>query len=731
MNYRNAHIIFTLCLLFAVGSMYAQNISKKDSTNKQNDTIAKTKILKEVVINSKRKVFETDKGKLIFNVQNSALTTGQTALDMLKKLPGVSLGQDEQISFRGSAGINIMVDGKMTYLSGNQLTNFLQGMSAEDINKIELITTPSAEFDAAGNAGIINIVPKRTLKKGYAVDLRSSVSKGKCWMTNQNISASMRTQKVNLYGSFDYNMPYSFMQGESGNTINNNGNVLQLNRENENDFKTKYYTWRFGTDWQFSPKHNIGVSYHGYLDDWLGEKYSTVKQLNASGNLLAYSNTENNLVEPYHYDAVNTNYKFDIDSMGKKITADANYTSYSNFSDGWMSTRNYTSNGSLLNQNVLKASQPGFVKIFSAKADADLPFKTFNLKTGLKYAEVTNDNQYRFDSLQAGNDVEIEEMSNHFKYKEHIAAAYLSGAKKFGKTSVEAGLRLEHTNANGYTVKQNISNKWQYGKLFPSLAVEQIINADNKVDFTLSRRINRPSYTELNPVRWYNDPYFYYSGNPNLVPELAWVYSLTYSLKSKYIFSATYNQGVNYIDRRLEMEGNGVTVKSMSDNFGKRHRFDFTTSVPFNLWKFWDIQLFTDLNYTSYPISLLSSEKRLSIWAVTTTLQQDFTLPKDFTLNLAAYFFTSELRGIYITKPTGFLNFGVKKSFFAKKFITQLSVSDICNTNRYQAISQSDIANYYYKDRPYSRVIGLSFKYHFGGELVKSSTKKTEEQERL
>lgn len=210
---------------------YTLNISLAESAT----------VLEGVTISSKKNVFETDKGKLVFNVQNSSLATGQTALDMLKKLPGVSVGQNEQILFRGSAGINIMIDGKMTYLSGNQLSNFLQGMSAEDINKIEIITTPSAEFDAAGNTGIINIVPKKSLKKGYAVDVRSSVSKGKYWMTNQNISTSLRTGKVSLYGSFDYNMPYSFMQGKSGNTINDNGTILQLDRENENDFKTKYY----------------------------------------------------------------------------------------------------------------------------------------------------------------------------------------------------------------------------------------------------------------------------------------------------------------------------------------------------------------------------------------------------------------------------------------------------------------------------------------------------------
>ncbi len=720
-------IIFALCLLFSANWVSAQ----KDSTGVRKDTVAKVELIKEVSINARKKVFETDKGKLIFNVQNSALSTGQTALDLLKRVPGVSVGQNDQILFRGSPGINVVIDGKMTYLSGSQLASFLMGMSAEDITKIEIMTTPSSEFDAAGNAGIINIISRKNIKKGYAIDLRSSVSKGKYWMNNQNITSSFRTKKINLYSSFDFNTPHSYSKNQSGNTITDNGTVLQLSRNNESIYKVKYYTWRVGADWQFLARHSIGISYNGYFDDFKSFNYSTVDRLDHSGNLQSYIRSENKQIEPYHYDDVSMKYKFDMDSLGKNITADANYTSYRNFSDGLMTTDGYALNDVFLDRKVQKSHQPGSVKIKSFKADADLPFQKFRIKTGVKYAEVENDNQFRFDSLQAGNYVKIDALSNHFKYREHIAAAYLSGSKTFSKTSIEAGLRLEYTNADGYMVKQDLTNKWQYTKLFPSLTIEQIISDDHKLDFSVSRRINRPSYSDLNPVRWYTDQYFYYSGNPNLLPEMTWVSSLTYSLKSRYIFTAIYNRSNHFINRRLAIDDNGFTVRSMSDNFGKRQRFDFTTSVSVKPLKFWDLQLFNDVSYTMYPISLQLGEKQVSKWSLSTMLEQDFTLPKDFSVNLVASFTTSELRGIYSTGPLGFVNIGVKKSFFNKKFVAQFSVSDLFNTTRYKAKSQTDIADYYYNDKPYSRVLSVSLKYHFGGELIKSSSRKTEEQERL
>lgn len=687
--------------------------------------------LDEVVINFKKPVIEADKGKVVFNVANNASNSGITAFDLLKRIPGVSIGQNDEILFRGSAGINVMIDGKMTYLSGGQLANYLKGMSAEDLNKIELITTPPAEFDAAGNSGIINIIPKRNLRQGYAVDIRSSVSKGKFWMNNQNIASSFRAEKWSVNGMFDFKTPHSYTQNKSGNTINDNGTVLQLERQNEISKKIKYYTWRLGADWQFLPKHTIGVNYHGYFDDYRSYNYSNINRLYENGNVHSLMRSSNDIVEPYHYDALNLNYRYDIDSLGRKITADAHYTSYRNFSDGLLTTGNYSADGSFINENILRSHQPGFVRIKSVQADIDLPYEKYAVKAGLKYAEVENDNRYSFDSLQSGNFVKVETMSNHFKYMERIAAAYLSGSKTFGKTGVEAGLRLEHTNADGHTVKQDISNKWEYTKLFPSLAVEQVINDDNELNLLISRRINRPSYTELNPVRWYTDQYFYYSGNPDLIPELAWVYNLTYSLKRKYIFSAAYNQSFNYIDRNLIIDDDGATVRSQSANFGSRKRFDFSLLAPVPLFPFWDAQLFSGVSYTSYPISQLLSDKRFSQWSGMFSLQQNISLPRGFNMNLSGFYYTSELRGIYLTQPVGWIDFGIKKSFLNNKLEAQFSVSDVLNTNRYWADSLTDVTDYYYRDKPYSRIFGLSFQYHFGGKLIKSSNKKTEEQERL
>lgn len=685
--------------------------------------------LQEVIIKSKKQPVEIDKGRIVFNLQNMATTAGLSAFDVLKKMPGVTVGQDENILLRGSSGVNILLDGKMTYLSGKQLSNFLKGISAEELNKIELNLTPSAEYDATGNAGIINVVPKKNMKKGYAVDIRSGISKGKYWMANESISASHRSKKnISLYGSFDFRMPRSFWHSSSGNTIRESNKSVILQRENLATDMPLYYSWRAGGEWQMLSKHVLGIDYNGYFDDWKAHNHSTVKNTD-DNSLLSAIRSSNTFIEPYYYDALNFNYRFDIDSTGKKISAETHYVSYRNYSDGFLETDEYSRDESYTGSNLLRSHQPGFIKIKSAKADAELPLKKIAIKTGLKYAAVTNDNQYRFDSLLNGVYAEVDSMSNHFKYKETIAATYISATEKFNKTSINAGLRGEYTKADGYTVKQDVSNHWKYGKLFPSLSIAQELNERNKMTLSVSRRINRPAYSQLNPVRWYTDRYFYYAGNPDLVPEIAWVLSTAYTLQRKYVFTITYNHSNNYINRKLTLDGSAI--KTQAYNLGVMQRLDMMASLPLQVTPFWEMQLMPVVTYMAYPVSRLTGNKTLSKWFATLSAQQQLKLPAGIKMDISTQCATAALRGVYITRSYFYTDIGFKRSFFAGKFDAQLSFSDLFNTNVYNGVSQSDISDYYYKDKPDTRRVGFTLHYHFGSDLIKGGNKKTEEQERI
>jgi len=689
--------------------------------------------LKAVTVTARKEAIEIDKGKLVYNVGNSATSAGSSALELLRKLPGVSIGQDDQIMLKGAGGINVMIDGKMTYLSEQQLVQLLRSMSGESIAKIELISAPGAEFDAAGNAGIINFVTKKNVFVGYSLDILSGISKGRFWMNNQNVAASYRNSKVNVSGSFDYNTPHRFMQSQTSNTVADQGQRITLDRRLQTPTKINFYTYKANIDWQLIPKHQLTAGYNGYLDDYVKDNaISRVSRLDPQNKLIGVVESTNYLTEPYHYDAANLGYQFLIDSAGKKLTADAHYISYRNLSDGLLTTRYLNAQGQIAAPDEqLQVHQPGTVSIKSIKADLDLPFTGFHVKAGLKYADVRNQANYRFDSLSAGEFIEAESMSNHFHYSEQIAAAYASVSGKLDRTQWEAGVRMESTNARGYTLEEEIDNSWKYSQLFPSLSAEHEINKNHKVNFSVSRRINRPAYSTLNPVRWYYDQYFYYSGNPYLRPEMAWIYSAGYTLKDRYVLSASYSTRSNYLSRRLVIEENTGAIISQSANLGSMRRLDVTASVPLHLLDFWDLQLTAGASHTSYPIPLLESEKITALWAASAMLSQQFKLPAGFHAELSATWTSRELWGIYQKESIFFTDFGLKRSFMKGKLDVRFAFTDFLRTNRYRGRSLTDYTDYRYDDLPDTRRASLSVKYHFGGQLQPGRSRRIEEQDRL
>lgn len=725
-----------LVLFFLTVPLFAQDIKKQiDSPAKEDSsTVMKDSAqqLKAVTVTARKDAIEIDRGKLIYNVGNSPASAGSSALDLLRKLPGVSIGQDDQIMLKGAGGINVMINGKMTYLSGQQLVQLLRGMSGESIAKIELISAPGAEFDAAGNAGIINFVTKKNVFVGYSLDILSGISKGRSWMNNQNVSASYRNSKVNVSGSFYYNTPHRFMQSRTSNTVLDQGQRIKLDRRLQTPTKINFYTYKVNIDWQLSPKHQLTAGYNGYLDDYVKDNaISRVSRLDAQSKLIGVVESTNYLAEPYHYDAANLGYQFLIDSAGK-LTADAHYISYRNLSDGQLTTRYLDAQGkTVAPDEQLQVHQPGTVSIKSIKADLDLPLPGFLVKAGLKYAQVHNQANYRFDSLAAGAFIEAESMSNRFRYTEEIAAAYASVSGKLDRIQWEAGVRIESTNARGYTLEEEVDQSWKYTRLFPSLSAEYEINKNNRVNFSASRRISRPAYSTLNPVRWYYDQYFYYSGNPYLRPEMAWTYSAGYTLKDRYVLSVSYSTRSNYLSRRLAIEENTGAIISQSANLGSMRRFDLTASVPLHLLAFWDLQLTAGTSYTSYPIPLLESEEIAALWAASAMLNQHFKLPAGFNAELSATWTSRELWGIYQKESIFLTDFGLKRSLMKGKLDVRVAFTDFLGTNRYRGRSLTDYTDYRYDDLPDTRRVSLSVKYHFGGQLQSGRSRRIEEQDRL
>jgi hypothetical protein len=549
-------------------------------------------------------------------------------------------------------------------------------------------------------------------------------------MFNENISASINTRQLSLYGSFDYNTPNRKVKSTSGNSVQEKDTAYRLERISTSNYHIKFYTYRLGADWRFGDRHQLSAHYHGYFDDFTAPKEAIVNRYTGAHQLHSAVNTFNNIIEPYHYNAGNLAWTWQIDTTGKKLTTETHYISYRNLSDALMTS--VTTDGATGTEtaiNALRSHQPGYITIRSAKTDLEWPHKHIVWKAGLKYAWISNDNNYRFDSLIGNVYKEAGSMSNHFLYDERISAAYISASKKFKRTSILAGLRVEHTDAKGYTVKDAFTNRWTYTSFFPSLSIDHVMN-QHKLNLSVSRRINRPTYADLNPVRWYTDQYFYYSGNPALVPEIAWLFSTAITFQHKYILTATYGIRENYMTKRLTIDSAANAVKSQTANFRNMQRFDLLLSAPFNAGP-WSLQLSAGLNYSRYPIPQTNDDAIASRWAANAQVQQQLKLPGGFRFELASFLYSRELWGVYLKDELFFMDAGLRKSFLKDNLLMQFTFMDLLRTYQLRGASLSNAANYWYNDRPEAHRISLSVRYHIGGKLASKRASSIEEQERL
>lgn len=688
--------------------------------------------LQEVQVTSPvPKVMTLSNGKLVYHVDQSPAAAGSAALDLLQRMPGVGLGQNENITLNGSANVNVMIDGKMTYLSAQQLSNMLRSMPAENISRIEVINVPSAEFDAAGNAGIIQIITRKSNKHGYAANISAAMGGGHFFQHSENITGNIRTDKFNIFGTLGFNQRHSFRKRLSSNTVSNKDTSTIYQTVSNDPYYSYFYTYKGGIDLYLGKKHQLGFVYTGSLDDWAWDGNGQTKLLSPSGAVKSVIQNHTLAIEPYYRNAFNLNYRFQPDTTGKVLTADIDYIAYRNHSDGFFSNLTSDQDGDPGEPyQELKFHQPSYIDIRSIKTDLDLPLRSYRLKAGLKYASVTIDNNFRYDSLINNTYVYAPTLSDNFIYKEQIAAAYLSAAKQWAGMDIGIGLRLEHTYSNGHAVISGAQTTRRYTNLFPSVSVDRQLGEHAKLGFSISRRINRPSYTDLNPVRYFRDKYAYYTGNPWLKPEMAWIFSLSLSLLDKYIATTTYNRLDNFIDQTAMLDSSGVLITQRA-NFTRKNRYSLLLSAPVRITPHWDLHMTADLSYTTYPIPQLQELSTVRQWTADLMANQTFSLSGNSALEIMTHYTSPRLGGIYRNRYFFSVDGGYKQTFLRKKLDMRIVFTDLFHTTRYWAYSISNTLQYSYEYIPDSRRLNLTLIWHIGGTLAEHKARQIEEQQRL
>ncbi len=509
--------------------------------------IPQDKSLAGVTVVAKKPFIERKIDRTIVNVDAAISNAGTTALEVLEKSPGVTVDKDGNISLKGKAGVTIMLDGKPAYLSGQELTNLLRTMPSGNLDQIEIMTNPSAKYDASGTAGIINIKTKKNKQKGFNGSANTSYGQGIYARNNNSLNLNYRNGKFNLFSNFGASWDNNFQELYILRKFKNSSAVIDRIFE-QNAFmgrKNRNKNSKIGLDYYASKKTTIGFVVNGSSALHQQNGLNTTYFYDGIQSLDSVAVAKNNEQSPWKNGSINFNFRHMFDSTGKELTMDADYVKYKSDRSMGLLNKYYAYNGLQTGGDNLVGDLPTGVNIYTFKMDYTHPLKKgIKLETGIKAGYVNTDNTAGYFNVIGGVKNVDYTKTNRFQYKENINAAYINLSKEIKKWGLQGGLRVENTNNSGHQFgnpqKGDSSFKNSYTGLFPNVFVSYKANDKNQLTFSYGRRIRRPDYEDLNPFLFFIDNYTYEQGNPFLQPSIANTLEASHTYKDFLTTSVNY-----------------------------------------------------------------------------------------------------------------------------------------------------------------------------------------------
>ncbi len=687
-----------------------------------------------VVVTAKRPPIEVKAGKTVVNVESSPTNAGLNVLEILEKSPGVAVDNDGNISIKGKSGVLILVDGKQTYLSGEQLVAFLKTIQANNLNQIEIMTTPPAKYDAAGNAGVINIITKKGTIKGMNGSVDLNYAQGFYPKYNGGANFNYRNNKINLFGSYN------------GGVWEGLG-VLRINRKFSKDEvltgtsdqatqrhnKARWHNAKLGLDYTFSKKDIAGIVVTGNINPWKSWQNSHSNLRDPDGDITSMFVSEGLNSRRSKNINTNFNYKHTFDTTGKELTADIDYGYYTSNGRNLLTTEiynpEYVKQG---NSVLLEGTFPSVIRIYSGKVDYVHPLsKKLKLETGLKSSYVSTDNNVMYmrdTSMGWYTDLQ---RTNHFIYKENINAGYAILSATFKKWELTGGLRVENTIAHGTQVKTDSSFKRNYTNLFPNAGAVYKVNEKNELSIAYSRRIRRPDYEALNPFIFFLDSLTYGQGNPYLQPEFSNRGEVAHTYKHFLTTTVSYTQTNNIITQILKQNTEKKTTFQTMENFARRQQWGVSVSINKRLAKWWNLNVYTgvynNLYKGLYNDGVKNTPVKVSINMVEANMSNSFTFAKVYTAEVSGWYNSNPSDGLIIGRSMGAVNAAFARQIMKKKATVKLGIRDIFRTANFSGFSRyADVDLTVNNDRRKdNRQVSLSFSYKFGKNNIAPARRRT------
>ncbi|MCW3083607.1 MAG: TonB-dependent receptor [Bacteroidetes bacterium] len=695
-----------------------------------------SKDLQAVTIQGEKPFIEHQVDRTVVNIENSIVQTNSSILEVMEKLPGVLVDQDGNVSLKGKQGVIIMIDGKPSALSGQDLANMLRGMSSSNIQKIEIITNPSAKYDAAGNAGIINIVMKKNKLEGFTGNVSTGFGQGRYSKYNAALSLNYKKNWFNLFFNYSYSnrkgfnnlvLNRKFYEGDTLNT------VFQTNDYIIFPFNT--HTPRLGADIYLSKKTTLSLLGTSVINSFNPSANNHTDITDGHNNRVSSYDFINDSKDNFYNYAFNAELTHQIDTAGQEISVDLDYAKYWNTTNQLFTTTSRNAADSIMDRTYLVGKQDGALYLYSIKADYSKPLKkNARFEAGVKSSYVNSDNNMQF--LNRINNVDYFDTarSSHFLYSENINAAYLNYKKEFKKISLQLGVRAEHTAAHGKQVLDGQTFNRNYVQVFPTAFVDYKLNANNDINLSLGRRIDRPGYEQMNPFRRLIDATTYSEGNPYLLPQLTYNSELTYSYKNVFFITAAYSLTTNNITEVLIQDSQTRTTIQSTVNLNRFNYGSLNISYSKRLTPWWTTNTSILSYYGIYTGTINNYQINKGTPSFYVNTSNSFSIKDGLSAECSFEYNYKNLYGVTLVKTSYNLTIGVQKSVLKKRGSITLNVTDILWKAYPSGDTQFGNVNEEWTAIRDTRVVNLNFSYKFGkgqGARMRRNTGADDEKNRI
>ncbi len=690
-----------------------------------------TEVLGEVVVTAQKPIFEQKIDRTVVNVQSSVTASAGTALDILEKSPGVTVNRtNNSIAMAGKQGVRIMINGKITRMPLDAAVQMLNGMNAESVESVELITTPPAKYEAEGNAGMINIVLKQSTDQGTNGSYSVFAGYGDREKLGGNMNFNHRNKKLNLFGNYSYRYDNTRQINENRRTIIDNSNIASTTETiSRRDPYTITHNAQLGFDYKLTDASILGASVNYFNSHWDMDAKNEVLISEAS-EPVSHTLLLNQEVNDNAYLIANINFAHDINDK-QNISLEMDYINYDseNPTDYQQTFTDLSGSNNEMIESEIESRKVTPLTTWVPRIDYTFQLnENSTFEAGLKGA---------FNQLE--NDVDVTYINNNVRevdenltrkvfLTEDILAAYASvNFKLTPSIDVKGGLRYEQTITDIDSESGEKLVRRNFGRMFPSLFLNKKINDNNSYTLSYSRRITRPQFRDIAPFVIFLDPYTFWTGNEALKPAITDSYKAEYRFKT-YLITAQYDQQSDAIAGfQPRIAEDGETQLTTVENLDNIDNYSLSLAIPVQVTKWWEMQYNVTSGYSISKSSHLDVPitNRNFFWFVNGS--SSFKLPKGFTIEASGFYFSTQYFGIVKFKGVAVINFGLQKKLKDDNGSFKLSINDAFKGRNFRgtAVVPEENINIFSRFAMETQIFNLTYSRNFGNNKLKKLRNKT------